>query len=212
MLYKEKRLRALSQKIINEAKKLLLVSQGLDYQKVLAHDGGEVEKLRNSLLGLNIRWGDRSLADYANKLEAPPPGANSAVQKGSEGIDTQGVLSSNTVARQGKIVEALSEEGFSERSDCVYSSFVKSRSLPFKQVPHRHGLPDFDIVVAPDFSPNPGLHGIFISADAVMSITLAIVEGQSAQLWQIEKQQNYSSQEQMVDYVTLMSAGFELPE
>jgi len=191
---------------------MLVASQNLDYRKILSHEADEIAKLRHSLAGLNIRWDSDSLGDYASKQETRQYSTDSTSKASSEGADTRAALDLDTVERQGQIIESLSAEGFSERSGNVYSSFVKSRSLPFKQVPHRIGLPDFDVVVAPDFAPNPGLHGIFISAGEVMSITLAIKEGNTAGQWQIEKQKDYSSEEQLVDYVTLMSAGFELPE
>jgi len=191
---------------------MLVASQGLNYQKILTHDSEEIAKLRDSLLGLNIRWDSGSLGDYASKQEARQYSGNTAGEQPSGGVDTRSALDLDTVERQGQIIESLSDEGFSDRSGNVYSSFVKSRSLSFKQVPHRIGLPDFDVVVAPDFAPNPGLHGIFIGSGEVMSMTLSIIDGKTGEQWQIEKQKKYSSEEQMVDFVTLMSAGFELPE
>jgi hypothetical protein len=205
-------LRTPSTKILSEAKKMLHASQNLDYQKVLAHDGSEVEKLRHTLMGLNIHWDNSLPADTVNLQKADEPRLKKPLERVSRGPETQAAARPGKVERQAKIVHALLGEGFIGRSDNVYSSFVKNRSLSFKQVPHRNGLPGYDIVVAPDFAPIPGLHGIFISADEVMSITLAIVEGEAAGHWQIAKQKSYHSEKQMVDCVTLMSAGFEVPE
>lgn len=111
--------------------------------------------------------------------------------------------------RRQEIIDEIEAQGFGDRLDKVYDSFADGRSRLLSKVPHRHGLPFFNTVIAADFAPTSGLHGIFISNSEVISAVLPYpCEGHH---WQLEIRRNYSSLAEMVEYVTLLSAGFELP-
>lgn len=111
--------------------------------------------------------------------------------------------------RRQEIIDEIEAQGFGDRLDKVYDSFADGRTRVLSKVPHRHGLPFFNTVIAADFAPVSGLHGIFISNSEVISAVLPYpCEGHH---WQLEIRRNYSSLSEMVEYVTLLSAGFELP-
>lgn len=200
----------MSQVLYAEASKMLLACQSLDYRKIIEHDSDEIAKLRSTLHDLDIR-GVSKVVEGKDSVAAKPGTLKKADSgKSGEGIDTASNV--NADLRKEHIYKTLADEGLEERTDHVYSSFVKGRSLPSNQVPHRIGLPEYDAVIAPDFAPNPGLHGIFITASEVISITLPIEEGVERDEWIIETRKEYANDKQLIDYVMLMSAGFELPE
>ncbi len=71
--------------------------------------------------------------------------------------------------RRSQLMAALDEAGLGERLGRVY---VTDDGDPLKLldlIPHRDGLPTFDVCVAPDHSPAEGAHGIFISERGVFS-------------------------------------------
>jgi hypothetical protein len=195
-----------SEVLLSNADKVIAACKSLDYQGIIEHKPAEVEKLKSVLRNLSIcaRRAGESLDDYARRQE------RQRTDTRSQAKDERVVESKKDIqARQQRIIEHLNHEGFNERIGKVYNSFSKSRSSAFNQVPHRRGLPPFDIVLAPDFAPVAGLHGIFITADEVMSVILAS-EGQSNSDWEIMKRKPYHSSTEMVELVTLVAAGFDL--
>jgi hypothetical protein len=192
--------------IIAEADKLLLASRSLNYAKIGAHDLEEVAKLRAALLDLKIsNSNDDAIDSYAIRQVT----RNSDLGGGSKFLYQD---DKEIKERRSRVCESLGNEGFEDRVSQVYNSFVGSRRMRIDEVPHRVGLPEFDVVIAPDFAPNPGLHGIFISSKAVMSITLALDESEDGKRWKVLKRKEFSSEDEMVECATLMSAGFDVPD
>jgi len=193
--------------IIAEADQLLMASQNLDYSKIASHDVDEVAKLKATLFALKIGVSNNeSLDGYATKQSQVSSSGMDGETKSAFVDDEEGR------ERQARILDSLGQEGFDDRAGQVYNSFVKSRRMRFQEVPHRLGLPEFDVVISPDFAPNPGLHGIFINSKAVMSITLALDDSAEGKEWKVLKRKEYEGEEQMVDCATLMSAGFDVPD
>ena len=129
-------------------------------------------------------------------------------------VDSSSVMSHVAAAdpkeeRRQEIIGEIEAQGFGDRLDKVYDSFADGRSRSLSKVPHRHGLPFFNTVIAADFAPVSGLHGIFVSNSEVISAVLPYPC--ESHHWQLEIRRNYSSLAEMVEYVTLLSAGFELP-
>jgi hypothetical protein len=110
--------------------------------------------------------------------------------------------------RRRHFVEALSQGGLGKRLGKVYSSVDDRRLLAFREVPHQQGLPKFDMVVGPDYSPISGLHGIFIGAHEVMSCVLP--SPAESHHWQVRERHQYTKPSQVVDLVSMMSAGFPI--
>jgi hypothetical protein len=78
--------------------------------------------------------------------------------------------------------------------------------VAFRDAPHKLGLPQFDMVVGPDYAPVSGYHGVFIGNQEVMSCVLPL-PAESHQ-WQVRERQRFSDLTQVVDLVSLLSAGF----
>lgn len=200
---------AISDSILSQADMLLLACKKLNYRRILDHDPNEIAKLQAILKELTIEpMSSDGLVDYAEqpaqKTPAPTPAPNPAPADQTD--DPKEVQ----LARRKQVLEYLRGEGFGDRVGKVYNSFASTRSIHFREVPHRRGLPSFDMVVAPDYAPVAGLHGIFITKTQVLSMVLASDAGTAAQ-WDMLKCQDFYSVEQMTELVTLLSAGFELP-
>ncbi|ARN75469.1 hypothetical protein [Oceanicoccus sagamiensis] len=208
--------------VLENADALLSASKSIDFQKILSHDSAEVEKLKGALASLQIdrKRSDESLEQYASKPAGPsgsnesfdslddlPPLDDMAMVGSDESVDQAGFEA--PFSNKEQIIEALAAEGLDGRAGMVYNSFSDSRTLPFSQAHHRRGVPQFDVVVAPDFAPVSGMHGVFITTSEIMSIILPS-DNASAD-WQILKRKRFSSSEEMIDYLSLISAGFDLP-
>lgn len=201
-----------STQILDQADLVASACKTLNFKKIVAHDSTEVEKLKLVIKDLSIATAaqmDEDLADYAK-----PAGGNAA--QGSAAAKTaapaaQTIESKEALmARRQALIEDLSKEGFNDRVGKVYNSFSSERTITFKQVPHRRGLPPFDLVLAPDFAPVAGLHGIFLKDNEVMSIILA-ADGSGDSEWHILKRKTFNDSDEMLELVTLIAAGFDLP-
>ena len=206
--------------VLKNADALLAAFKSIDFKKFLSHDAAEVEKLKGVLVSLQIalKRPTELLDQYASKPSAP-----SGSDQGFSSLDDLPPLNdladsdatdkSSAVDRpfSGKddIMEALALNGFASRAGLVYNSFSDSRTLAFDQAHHRRGVPPFEVVVAPDFAPVSGMHGVFISTTEIMSVILPSDNANAD--WQIFKRKSFSCRKEMMDYLSLISAGFDLP-
>lgn len=189
--------------LIKQANRISYITKQIDFEKIKTHEPSEVEKLNNFLseLGAGIAGpvvnagANPAVVDGLSEFDTEEPGK-------SKGAETQ-------AARQMAILEQLKKEGFADRLGRLYNNRYESRSMEFRKVPHRKNLPDFDMIVAADYAPGAGAHGIIITQYQVMSVYLAAPEEQNS--WQILKQRSYDSMEEMGEIVTLLAAGFDLP-
>jgi hypothetical protein len=193
--------------ILADANKVLSGSKSLDYKRVARHDQQEIEKLWQVLNELDIMPG-QAWCDQFN--QHAHTSAVSGKSVGRERADVSGMTEREAkITRRSEIIEEINEGGFGDRVGKVYDSFAEQRVIALRDVPHRRGLPVFEVVVAPDFAPISGMHGIFISNLEVASAILAFPCDEHD--WQVLNRKNYLSLEEMTEYVTLLSAGFELP-
>lgn len=173
-------------------------SRRLDYPAIIAHDPKAIARLRQVATELRLdldrlRQGpDQSLADYAQVQPQPKERPVLPAEDAQE--------------RRRRCVDALTRAGLGGRVGKLYSSSAAQRLVPFREAPHKQGLMPFDMVVAADFMPGEGYHGIFITASEVVSgLLLQPVESRG---WQLRARAGYGNLAQMVEKVGLMSAGF----
>lgn len=171
--------------IINQTDLLVNAIRGIDFEAVAAHQPKAVQQLEAVLAMLNVGHSDGCAAENPQESRQ------------------------DQLIRHSKILSSLKEEGFDGRLGKVYSSTAEKRMMAFRQVPHRNELPAFDMVVAADYAPKTGLHGVFIDADRVYSALLVAPVDQNK--WQVLKSRSYQSMDEMIEIVTLLSAGFDLP-
>lgn len=185
--------------LIQRADELTRLCKSVDYQSVLAHDKAAVAALQNVLqvLKKTLPRGGDDLGDYANVQDGP----RQRVESPETDAERKALLE-----RRRHFVEAFSQAGLGNRLGKIYSPLDDRRLLAFREVPHQAGLPKFDMVVAPDYSPINGLHGIFIGAQEVMSCVLA--SPPEAHQWQVRERHRFANNLQVVDLVSMLSAGF----
>jgi hypothetical protein len=187
--------------LIQRAEEFTRLCKSVDYQSVLAHDAAAVAALQDVLQVLKKtlpRNGD-DLADYASKQ----PQARQRDMSAETSAEKKALLE-----RRRHFVEAFSQAGLGNRLGKIYSPIDDRRLLAFREAPHQEGLPHFDMVVAPDYSPVAGLHGIFISAQEVMSCVLP--SPFESHQWQVRERHRFANNLQVVDLVGSLSAGFPI--
>ncbi len=157
----------------------------LDLKKVQQHDRLEVEKLKqvvNSIESLE----NGETVDFVPGLEDvgdsdPPPK-----------LDPEQV-------RKSKVLEVLDQAGYAGRLGRIFVTDSEFPVKPLEYVPHQEGLPVFDMVVAPDYAPVHGAHGIFVSAQGIFSAMAPapITENR----WRILRSMPYEDDEEMIELV-----------
>lgn len=203
-------LKSTSYDSIERAEEILTLSKGLNYAEIAKHNPEEIEKLKRAItrIGVEARSAT-SLADEASTESASTKQTEATTRQTAESDDDIDLRLNETVARRADITAQLQIEGMDDRVGQLYSSASDNRRIEFKQAPHHRGIPPFDLVVAPDFAPAQGLHGIFIAQSEVLSIVLPSDGHQDS--WTILKRKDYRSLEEMSEYLMLLSAGFDLP-
>jgi hypothetical protein len=193
------------QAVFEQAEELLQLCRSLNYRAIVAHDPAAVGALREAvrILRQSIR-SEESLADYT--ATRPRRTARSSTPNTIRA--KPGAARDKLLERRRRCVEALSLAGLGIRLGKIYCTTDERRQVAFRETPHKTGLPQFDMVVGPDFSPVNGYHGIFIGEQEVMSCVLPL-PGESHQ-WQVRERERFADIAQMVDLVGLLSAGFPL--
>ncbi len=201
-----------SEVLLGNADKVLDACKRINYNGIINHDPSDVATLKEVLVDLSIT-ANQPGESQSKPSESADGSVTNQVERGEQLNSGAGVVmesKEDIMARRENIAKHLDDEGFAERIGNVYNSFAEKRISTLDQIPHRRGLPPFDVVIAPDFAPVAGLHGVFISEKDVMSIILAS-EGGGESGWEIIKQKPYKTPEEMIELVTLVAAGFDLP-
>lgn len=176
-----------AQAVYERADQLVRLCRELDYGAITAHQPLAVAALQR----------------VVEALQLPPVRAEGSRddQADPAAEDKLAVLE-----RRRQFIEALGKAELGPRVGKLYYSNAAGRQIAFREAPHKRGLPAFDLVVSADFSPVEGYHGIFIGSRDVASCVLPL----DAQCWQVRERATFDSLEQMVDVVSLLSAGFPL--
>ena len=179
--------------LLRQAVDLVEICKQLDYQEIIAHKPEAVAALQNAvrLIRGTLPVNEEPLDSYAEKQPERP----------ERTVDKAALLE-----RRRLFVEALGQAGLADRLGKVYCTESAQRLVAFREIPHKHGLPQFDMVVGPDYSPQSGYHGIFIGEQEVMSCLLP--QPFDTMQWQIRERHRFSNREQVVDLVSMLSAGF----
>ena len=178
--------------LLRQAMDLVEMCKQLDYQEIIAHKPEAVAALQNAVrLIRGTLPVNEELGNYAAKQE----------ERAERTVDKAALLE-----RRKLFVEALGQAGLADRLGKVYCTESAQHLVAFREIPHKRGLPQFDMVVGPDFSPQSGYHGIFIGEQEVLSCLLP--QPCDTQQWQIRERHRFSSREQVVNLVSMLSAGF----
>lgn len=151
----------------------------VDLAKVVNHDREELGKL-SRVTG--------ALDDLSN-------GENVEFLPGVD-VDEAPELSAEQI-RRANLMEVLGTEGFGERLGRVFFTDGASGALrPLDLIPHREGLPEFLLCVAPEYAPMDGAQGVFISDRGVFAAM--IPDPVSRHRWRVTRSRPYDDEREMV--------------
>lgn len=177
-----------------QAEDFLQLFNRLDYEAIVAHEPGAVAVLQDVVKTIRgKRGGDEALANYAAEQQRRL--VASAVEEGKAAV----------LERRRAFLAVLSQAGLGGRLGKVYCTEADPRTTAFRDVPHKLGLPQFDMVIAADYSPQSGYHGIFVAGQEVMSWVLPPPYELA---WQLRERHSFSSLDHMAELVGLLGAGF----
>lgn len=181
--------------VLSQAETLVELCKQLDYAQIVAHEPAAVAALQSAIRAIrgSVPISDEALANYASRQAA------STVV---EPVADKAAL----LERRRRFVEALGSAGLADRLGKIYATGAATRLVPLRDAPHTRGLPQIDMVVGPDFSPQAGYHGIFIGSQEVFSFVLP--EPAEEHLWQVRERHRFTELSRMVDLVSMLSAGF----
>lgn len=168
--------------LLRQAKRAQQIVAAVDFKKIASHDPDEVAKL---------------------------DGVREALDKIAEGKEVDRVEGvdevRNTDPRQAwvtALMDRLDDAGYSDRVGRVFAIGAgeeRGRMKPLDMVPHREGVPLFDLCLAPNYAPSEGAHALFISATGVFSAHAA--QPFNRHKWKILRSQRYDSEAEMLAIV-----------
>ena len=197
----------MANKVVEQAEQVLGALKTLDFSAIAGHDLAATKQLKAVLSDLRVGHLETESRVSEDHPESIQPEMLNTVDE-TELLESSSVETMSVNENNDTIISLLEQEGFEGRIGKVYNSFAAGRTMPFDESPHQNGLPNFEWVVAADYSPEKGLHGIFISDQQVMSIVLSLAKDKKHQ-WTLIKSKDYSTREDMLEYVTALSAGFD---
>lgn len=167
---------------IDVAKRAVDLLGRIDLGKVTRHDPHEVAKLE-PVAGALGQLGNGTLVGFV-------PGVD---------LDEIPELDPEQM-RLARLTEILIGEGLGDRLGRVFvmdSDTGEPGALrPLDFIPHRHGLPEFLLCVAPDFAPMEGAQGIFVSERGVFAAM--IPEPMIRHRWRIARSRPFDDAREMV--------------
>lgn len=166
---------------IDRAKRAQDLVGRVDLERVVAHDQEAVSKLDK----------------VANALDDLSQGQNVEYVPGVD--DDEAPTLDERHIRRSELMELLDKAGFGERLGRVFMSGSDDPIRLLELIPHNEGLPDYDVCVAPDYTPADGAQGIFISERGVFAAL--IPEPVTRHKWRILRSRPFDDHKEMLDTV-----------
>lgn len=158
---------------INRAKRAHELVEAVDLEKVAAHDAGEIHKL-DSVSDALQQLSEGNAPDHVEGVDEVIPALDAEQQ------------------RRADLMAVIAEDGWVERMSRVLTLADGGATLrPLEIIPHREGLPDFDICVAPEEAIGIGNFALFVSATGIFAAS--INEPASKHLWRIARSRPYET-------------------
>ena len=154
----------------------------VDLDEVAGHDPQAVEKLAKVTEALG------ELSEGRNVEYIPGVDEDEAPEMDAEQL------------RRSEMMAVLSEAGLADRLGRVFMHGDTNEMIVIDLIPHRDGLPEFEVCLAPDHSPAEGAHGIFISERGVFAAL--IPEPVTRHKWRILRSRPFDDFAEMLDTVT----------
>ena len=167
---------------IDRAKRAQDLVGRVDLERVVAHDRDAVNKLDK----------------VANALDDLSQGQNVEYVPGVD--DDEAPTLDERHIRRSELMELLDKAGFGERLGRVFMSGSEDPIRLLELIPHNEGLPEFDVCVAPDYTPADGAQGIFVSERGVFAAL--IPEPVTRHKWRILRSRPFDDHQEMLDTVS----------
>ncbi len=182
------------------ADKVLKASQSVDYRAVVKHHRVAVRQLNEALklAGMEIeglfpgRGKDFRSSELA--FDGSPTTSDAAAASGQSSSDANN--------RRDELLELVGSAGYGARVDMVYYAQSDTPTKAFSSVAHRSGLPAFEVVLAPDYTPKNGVHAVFITANSVYTAALCYPEKDHQ--WQVLINKPFDEDYEMLELLTEM--------
>lgn len=174
----------------DQAQDFVDASRQLNYRRIAAHDPSEVSRLDKTVKTMELPRA---------AIRKEPLNSRLSLKSAESGFDIW-------KARVKSLRDLLIQNGFEGRVDKLYSSNSDGRLIDIDQVAHRRGLPGYDLLVAPDFAPVAGLHGILVVGDTVRSMILP-EECVEVGAWRLLRQKTFGSELGMIEWVQRFASG-----
>ncbi len=170
---------------IDRAKRAHELVEAVDLQKVAEHNAEEVDKLAS----VNGALQDLSEGKSIDHVE----GVDEVVEE----LDP-------VARRKAQLYAHIDAAGWTDRLGRVLSVDGNNASLkPLELIPHRKGLPEFDLCIAPEKAVGLGNFALFISAQGVFSA--AVNDPASKHHWRITRSRPYESIPELYKIIQLFS-------
>jgi hypothetical protein len=190
---------------MRQAVELIERCKRLDHQQIIAHKPDAVAVLKD-VAGIPSSP-DVTSSTAVTSSDSIKPIENSTIK--SEIGEPTPAAKAALLERRRLLVEALGKASMSAQVGKVFSTESPQHLLAFKDISHKLGLPQFDLVVGPNFSPQDGYHGIFISEQEVTSCLLPLPYDDSTP-WQIRERHPFANIDQVKDLINMLSGGFSV--
>ncbi|MCR9259050.1 MAG: hypothetical protein NXH95_04980 [Pseudomonadaceae bacterium] len=163
---------------IDRAKRAHELVDAVNLNKVAAHDGSEVSKLSTVADALH------DLSE--GKLVAHVEGVDDVMPE----IDAE-------QQRKSDLFAAIAGAGWVDRMGRVLYVSAESEAVkPLELIPHREGLPEFDICIAPTQRVSYGNYGVFVSGHGIFAASIG--EPANKHHWRIDRSQPYDSMDELM--------------
>ncbi len=170
---------------IDRAKRAHELVEAVDLQKIAAHDSSEISKLNT----VNSALDDLS----EGKIVAHVEGVDEVMPE----IDAE-------QQRKSDLFGAIASAGWVDRMGRVlYVSADGDAVKPLELIPHREGLPEFDICIAPMQRVSYGNYGIFVSGHGIFAASIG--EPTSKHHWRIDRSQPYDNTDELMRSISLFA-------
>lgn len=170
---------------IDRAKRAHELVDAVDLKKIAAHDSSEISKLNTVNSALDDLTEGRIVA-HVEGVDEVLPEIDAEQQRKSDLFGA--IASAGWVDRMGRVL------GVSAECDAV---------KPLELIPHREGLPEFDICIAPMQRVSYGNYGIFVSGQGIFAASIG--EPASKHHWRIDRSQPYDNTDELMRTITLFA-------
>lgn len=170
---------------IDRAKRAHELVDAVDLEKVAAHDPVELNKLDTVSDALQDLSDGKQIEHVEGVDEVVPEIGEEEQRKAKLFSDVAG---GGWVDRMGRVL-------FVDGGGAVMK--------PLELIPHREGLPDFDICIAPEQRLSYGNYGIFVSSHGIFAASIS--EPVSKHHWRIDRSRPYDNEEELLRSITTFS-------